>query len=251
MKKISERFRLILLLLGLFIYVSLVIHFSFGIPGGADTTFISSENYTSTPDGRADPGGVIVTMTIDATLQDGSWKAYVGNISGKLVLRNSGGWSIYEWPFDASTLGGFIFASRNDSVNWDNVLCANDSTILAEQDFLGMSSTAADNINNTFNWTEHDAMAMSGPSDIASDSCSATATYVNGTSQPADDTAFFQELLLYDNTDLNFLYGTFIEQSLFGYDSNSTINSTRDFQLIVAENDSSAGTTYYFYADLQ
>ncbi|MBN2053003.1 hypothetical protein JW756_05860 [Candidatus Woesearchaeota archaeon] len=251
MRKISQKFRLLLLFLGLFIYTSLIIHFSYGEPAGADVSYISTSNYSGNPGSRADPGGNIITMTIDTTQQDSAWKAYVGNITGKLVLRNADSWSIYEWPLASATLSGFIFASRNDSVSWSSILCANDSTILAEQEFLGMSSTASDNINNTFNWTDHDAMALSGLSDIAADSCSATATFVNGTSQPADDTAFFQELLLYDNTDLNFVYGTFIEQNLYGYDSNNSINSTRDFQIIVAENASSTGTTYYFYADLQ
>jgi hypothetical protein len=244
--------KLFLLLLSLAIYIGLFIgKYAFADPSGTDVTNISTETYSSAVGSRQDPGGTITTLTLDTTQQDIAWKAYVGNITGKLVLRNSGGWSIYEWATNASGLTGFIFVSRNDTVSWGDVVCANSTVIDTEQAFLGMVTADSDSINKTFNSSNHAAMDMSGPSIIAANSCPSTATYVNGTSQTVNSDASFQEILLYDRTDFNFVYGTFINQNAWGYNNNESINSTYDFQLIVAENTSvSVGTVYYFYADI-
>ncbi|MBN1793060.1 hypothetical protein JW826_05240 [Candidatus Woesearchaeota archaeon] len=244
----------VLLAAVLALYVSLFwVSFGYADPTGADISLILVDyGPNSTAGSRTDPGGTITTLSIDVTQQDQGWKAYVGNLTGRLVLRDSNSMSIYEWDLASSALGGHVFVSRSNSVNWTPLRCANRTDILAEDTFLGLSSSAADSINNTFNYSIHAAMVVGGTTigTFAENSCNSTATFVNGSIQEMNvSTTKFQEILLHDNVDL--VYATFIDQDSDGFATNSTNNLTYDFQLIVAENKSeSTGHTYYFYADI-
>lgn len=227
------------------------VSFSGADPAGASITNLSTDfGPSGSSDSRTDPGGTITTISVDVTQQNSGWKAYIGNLSGRLVLRNSDGQSIYEWSVEDSNLGGNIFVTRASSVNWTPIGCANNSEILAEDVVLGLSSSSVDSINGTFNYSVHDEMDI-GAVTIVADSCNSTATYVNGSAQVINGTnsISFQEILLHDGT--NLVYATVVDQDSFGYDANVTHNRTYDFQLIVAENKSdSVGHAYYFYADI-
>jgi hypothetical protein len=248
--KIKQGFKITLLLIGLALYVSLfLINFTQAVPAGAGVTNYSTETYIVGPQSRQDHGGTITTITLSANQQDSAWKAYVGNISGKMVLKNTAGWSIYEWTMNSSSLTGTVFVTRAGTVTWTSIKCANTTSVDSEQAFFGMNPNANDNINKTFNYTTHKGMTISGVGTITASTCPSTATYVNGTAQTITETSYFQEILLTDTT--NLVYGTFINKNALGYNNNLTENTTHDFQLLVAENGSSAiGTVYYFYADL-
>ena len=249
MVKIKKEFKLLLLLLGFALYVTFLINFTYAVPTGAGLTNISTESYVVSPQNRQDRGGTITTITLSANQQDSAWKAYVGNISGKLVLKNSGGWSIYEWNMNSTSLTGSVFVTRAGTVTWTSIRCANSTFVDSEQTFFGMNTVDSDSINKTFNFTTHKSMTISGVGAISSSTCPSTATYVNGTAQTVAETSKFQEILLTDTT--NMVYGTFIDKNALGYNNNLTENTTHDFQLLVAENGSSAiGTVYYFYADI-
>lgn len=244
--------RQLLILIGISLYLSFIItKLSFADPSGADVTNLSTETYSVSPDPRQDLGGTITTVSLSTTQQDSAWKAYVGNITGTLVLRNSDGWSIFEWALNNSALSGNVFVSRNGSVDWDNIRCANNTIIGSEQSFLGMATADSDNINRTFNYTKHKTMTIGGVGTISNSTCPSAATYVNGSAQAIDESSYFQEVLLYDR--VNLVYGTFIDQNTWGYENNESGggNVTYDFQLLVAENGTAqVGTVYYFYADI-
>jgi len=249
---VNKRAKLVffLIVLSCSLYFALV-GLSKAVPAGVSPSFIASDSGPTTTAGtRTDLGGTITTLTLDVVSQDQSWKAYVGNITGKMVLRNVNGISIYEWNINSSALAGYIFVSRNGSVNWSLIRCANNTIIEGEQDVLSMGLTSADNLNKTFNYTRHGAMAFTGGiSPIDANTCPSTATYVNGSMQGSMDTAVFQEILLTDTT--NLVYGTFINQNSLGFDNNASITKEYDFQFIVGENRSaSVGKTYYFYAEI-
>lgn len=198
-----------------------------------------------TAQSRQDPGGRIITLSLSLDQQDYSWKAYVGNVTGTYVLKNSNNYSIYEWPLGAA-ITGEVYISRNSSANFSTgaVSCASTAEMLAEQTILGMSSSATDNINGTFNSTNHAGFGV-GYNNIALNTCPAIALWVNDTSQSASSTAVFQEIALHDGN--NMVYASLINNDQTGFD-----NTTRfDFQAIVAENrSSSTGTPYYFYIEL-
>jgi hypothetical protein len=245
-KRINQACKLLFLLIGLaFCIAFCLIDFTNAAPTGADVTFVVTDNGpTIIPDNRSDLGATITTITIDAQQRDYSWKGYVGNVTGKFVLRNTNGLSIYEWP-SGSSVSGEIYISRNVSVNWSfgAISCADNTELIAEQTFFGMGSVP-DNINNTFNATNHSAF-MVGSNSIGDSVCRSIATWVNNTAQTPSNTSVFQEIALHDG--VNVVYASIINNDKTGFDNTTTY----DFQAIVAENDTATvGTTYFFYVEL-
>jgi hypothetical protein len=250
-KIITQQIKWVFLAFGLVCYITFIIsQFSYARPMGADVTNLSTETYVFTPESRQDLGGTIATITLSSAQQNPAWKAYVGNITGTLVLKNTDGYSIFEWSVNASTMGGYVFVSRNGTLAWANIACADTSVVDAEQAFLGMVTADSSSINKTFNFSAHDSMSISSVGTIANSTCPSMATYVNGTAQTINEDAYFQEILLSSNS--NLVYATFINQNAWGFDNNASVgDSLYDFQLIVAENESTTvGTTYYFYAEI-
>jgi hypothetical protein len=219
------------------------------IPTGASLTLLTVDTGpTGTPSSRTDPGGTIVTININTVQQNPGWKAYIGNITGSLVLRNADSQSIYEWQLGATALTGNIFISRSGSVNWTPIACANITNVLSEDTILGFSSGSADSLNKTFNYTTHQAMIISGIGTIGANTCRSTATWQNGSAQVVSATSKFQEILLSDQA--NLVYATFIDQDAWGFDNNATNGRTHDFQAIIGDPKNATDYTYYFYADI-
>ncbi len=245
MKHIQKQVKLLLLLACLTAYFTIfIIHFAYADPKGADLTYVNTETFSPSPESRTDDGGNIVTLTINVEQQDDAWKGYVGNVTGVYVLKNSNNYSIYEWPA-AAVITGEVYISRNSSLNFSSgaITCANAGEISAEESFFGMVSGDTDKIINTFNTTNHSAFNV-GSNIIVQDSCNATALWVNDTVQTPSNTSVFQEIILHDGSTL--LYASLINDNKVGFDNTTSY----DFQAIVAENRTSAGTTYYFYVEL-
>jgi hypothetical protein len=225
------------------------ISLSWAIPTGAQVNNLSIDyGPTGLAESRTDPGGSIITISLDAVQQNPGWKAYVGNISGSLVLQDASAMSIYEWTMASAALGGSIFISRASSINWTPIRCATSGEVVAEDAALGFNPSIADSVNMTFNNTVHKGMPISGIGTINNNTCRSTATFVNATRQVVSDTSKFQEILLSDTSSL--VYGTFIDQDSSGFSTNSTNGITYDYQLIVGDPKNITSYTYYFYADL-
>jgi hypothetical protein len=229
------------------IFGSLSFYLANAIPEGATIsgTPIVDIGPNKTAQSRTDPGGRIITLTLDLEQQNYAWKAYVGNVTGTYVLKNSYNYSIYEWPL-GSTINGEVYISRNVSVNFTTgaVSCADSAEMVAEQANLGMAVTDSDSINSTFNSSNHTHFDA-GYNTFTDNQCRAIALWVNDTQQTPSPSATFQEVALHDGN--NFVYASLINNDQTGFD-----NRTRfDFQAIVAENRSSqTGTPYYFYIEL-
>ncbi len=197
---------------------------------------------------RADEGGTITTIAFDLEQQDYAWKAYVGNVTGKLTLDDSENNTIYDWTM--STVTGEVYATRASSTpTWASVVCANDTVIAAEQTDLSMSGV--DRINLTFNMTSHQQFEVSGKNFPQNDCNYTTSTYINDTAQSESVNMYFQEVILYDGS--NIIYITIMESDEIGYETGSAENNTYDFQMLVPENESTSQTsplTYYFYVEL-
>jgi hypothetical protein len=201
-------------------------------------TYISNTTYTSGLINRStDTKGTITTVTLSATQQDYKWKAYVGNVSGTLALADSNGMAIYDW--NTGTPVGEIYVSRFSNINWNTIACVDQTSINTEQTGLSMSATVADNLNATFNATNHAGFSV-GTTPISG--CRSTATYINGNPQSMSPTARFQEVLLRDTATGNLVYTTLVNASAAGYN-----NQNYDFQIIVGENESSTTPTRYFF----
>lgn len=219
-------------------------------PVGPTITHLSNETSVNVGigTGRAnDLGGYITTMNLFAAQQDFGWKAYVGNITGKLVLEDSQNFSIYDWSL--SNPNAEVYISRNQTVAWSTVNCSNRSVILNEDTALTKASTATDSINKTFNETTHRSFIVAGRT-IVNSTCPAIATYVNTneTKQNNGENNLFQEILLADN---NGFGNTLVYTAIAEIDGSGFDNNSYDFQAIVPDDETAGVTnTYYFYVEL-
>ena len=233
----------VLLIAVLFI---LQISILFALPTGPTITLVT--NSTRSPTSAAlvnTTGGSITTMVLNVTAQNLKWKAYIGNVSGSLVLDDADGYSIFDWSL--SEVVGEVYVTRNSSaVSWENVGCANETHLENENIALNHTSNGDDNISKTFNETTHGSFYV-GTVEVPANNCFALHTFVNNQSQ----TTSFEEVVLYDGTTLDdggLVYATPLEQNAQGYNTQNF-----DFQMIVPEValsswDSSTG--YYFYVEL-
>ncbi len=185
-------------------------------------------------------GGTITTININATTQNPRWKGFVGNIDGEFALMDSSLNSLFSW--DINSVTGELYATRNSStIGWDNIACASDTLITAEQNSLNITSTNPDSIQNTFSSSTHNGFYV-GAVQVTANSCRTISLNVNNAQQASD----FQELLLADGSSL--IYTSLLENSTYGYN-----NQYYDFQMIVAENaleGNQPNTPYYFYVEL-
>ena len=171
-----------------------------------------------------------------------SGRAYVGNITGSVALRDSSNISIYDWAL--TTVTGEVYASRNASINWSGIRCITNATLGLEESDLSINTLTVDSVNQTFNNTIH-AEFQVGTTTIGESTCRAIATYVNNTAQAASPTADFQEIAL-DDTRNSVVYATILENNVQGYN-----NEVYDFQLIVPEDPTTTtANAYYFWAEL-
>ena len=236
----------IVILLILILYIAIILNKTnmnvLAAPQGATITFNETENASiKSPDSHTAKGGSFTTLVLNVTSQTSKWKAYVGNVTGKMTLDNANNYTIYDWAL--TTTQGEVYVSRNNSVNFSSVICANDGNISTEENFLNINSSSDDSISNTFDQQIHKSFVVGGTGTIQNSTCYAIATYVNDTSQPADEDADFQEILLSDGIIL--VFTTILEDSQQGFDLGDY-----DFQLIVPDNPGATSTTYYFYAEL-
>jgi hypothetical protein len=216
---------------------------TYAAPQGPIITFNSTETIAPQPaTAITTAGGSFTTLILNATQQTPRWKAYVGNVIGRLVLDDATLRSIFDWTLASVT--GEVYASRNGSIDWASVVCANQSTIINEDAALNMSQNNPDTINRTFGNKIHKSFYV-GTKLIQNSTCNAIATYVNDAAQAPSENANFQEILLQDNIG-RMVYSTLINQNVTGFNTQKY-----DFQLIVAENEyQSAPTTYYMYVEL-
>ena len=214
-----------------------------GVPSGATATNLSTDTGpTITPDNRSDDGGTITYLNLNSVQQNPGWKAYVGNVTGTLTLDDANQNTIYDW--NIATITGEVYVSRDNSVGWGAITCAQAASIATEQTFLGGVAADSDSINSTYNYTVHDAMQV-GVNSIAQSSCPTTYTHVSDAfpASPGLGTDFTAILLEDAGNDI--VYATFIEN-----DVTSFAGGTSDYQIIIPDNSTGVINTYYFYLEL-
>jgi hypothetical protein len=208
--------------------------------GPTSLTELNSERYEGANAYALDAqAGNVTELSISATTISRFWAGYYGNISGTVVLANANNNSLYEW--NATNPQGEIYASRNSSLQWVSVTCADDSLILQEEIDMNMG-TSPERINVTFQYQSHPEFYV-GSNPITQNTCRSTNLYDNTGFQT---NSFFQVLLMEGSTAI---YTTIISPETIGFDGNEY-----DFQMIVPEDGSNANvdtTTYYFYVEIE
>lgn len=242
-----KRFSLLLVVFSLFLLI--LFYQVAAVPSGPTLQVLTNE--TSTVSSAANvsiSGGYIATLNITAKTQNTRWKAFVGNITGKLALDDATGSTIYDWSL--TSIAGEIYTTRNTTTpTWTSIKCTNASLLETENRALNHTS-AQDNITKTFNNGingSHASFSI-GSVTITANSCPTLNTYVGNVSQDSD----FEEIALTDSTNFTaggtIIYASILESDAVGFD-----NFTYDFQMIVPENGApgfSGQTSYYLYVEL-
>ena len=139
------------------------------VPDGV--TIIPIRNETKTPGSGGiinTTGGSITTVNINGTTQNVRWKAFIGNVSGRLTLDDASGATIFDWS--ANSIAGEIYTTRFvGSINWTGINCSN-ATNLINEDIALLHTSPDDNISATFSETTHDGFFV-GTFQIAANSC--------------------------------------------------------------------------------
>ncbi len=215
-------------------------------PEGPTITYNLTVNATPRPATQiTTAGGTFTFLNLNSTTQNFRWKAYVGNITGNLVLQDANGYNIYDWKL--VTIQGEVYVSRNNTINWSDIRCADNESIAQEQTQLNITTARIDSINSTFNQSVHKEFYV-GLIKIPDSNCPAIATYVNGSRQATAANASFQEILLRD-TQPRLVYVSPIEQDAYSYATGNRF----DFQMILPDYGSeaiSSNVPYYFYVEL-
>ena len=218
------------------------------LPEGPSLSIPASSNRTAANGtGHTAGKGSINYAQLTATQQNMRWKAYVGNVSGSLVLQDAEGYNIYDWLLTTS-INGTILASRNNTLNFNALNCTNGTTMIEEQTSLSFGAFTDDNINRTFNSTNHTQFMINN---LPLSNCSAVYTFQNSTRQPThwgNGTNVFQEISIQD-TSRRVAYATKIYNDLLSYKND--LNT--DFQMLLPDygNTSITGAvTYYFFVEL-
>ena len=179
--------------------------------------------------------GNVTELDIEAISITNYWQGYYGNISGAIVLSNANNDTLYNWTM--ATPQGQIYASRNGTLEWTGVGCMDQTDIDAEDTLFG-STGKTDSVNNTFASQTHPALSV-GATSINLDTCRSTSVQGDGSG-----TDYYQ-VLLKEATNTT-VYTAIIDAAKTGFDG-----GTYDFQMLVADDGSTAGTTtYYFYVEL-
>lgn len=231
------------------VFLSFSVYLATAAPSGAEILSNSTSTAgATTPANRTDDGGTVTTIVFETLQQVGSWKGYVGNVTGTLSLDDADSFTLYDWSLAGVSIQGEVYSTRNQSIDWPSVACASSTNIAAEETFHNMTGTDADSISSTFNLTLHDEFVI-GSSTITNSSCSSTATYVNDSAQgmATEADTYFQEVLLNDSTG-SVIFTTILEDDFDGYRNDGT---TYDFQMIVPESDvKPQATTYFFFLEI-
>ena len=225
--------------------------------------------------------GNITELNFDAWTITRTWQGYFGNITGTIVLADQYNNTLYDWS--NTNPNGRIYASRNQTVDWSTIACANKTTILdgTEAQFTLTNETdrlgnyPIDSVNNTFTtstdnqrtdgvttrtvqWANYSTfwvgpVEIKGTGDLAecySAVLHNSSAWVNGNQGAQNDASHWREIALADNNGTgNMVYTSILEQNYAGFDG-----KPHDFEMLVGENGhgtDTATSTYWFYVELE
>ncbi len=179
------------------------------------------------------------------------WQGYYGNVSGEVTLDDADSNTLYSWAL-ANTAGEVYATNTSGTVQWGNITCVNISnatgngegatkingSTLDQQYFI--SNNDKDNFTKTFSNKFAGSVTIGTRTITAAVQCPSTFLYVDNITQSTD----FIELLLFDNLSAVVFTSILEPQGTTGFDNNQW-----NFEMLVAQRNSSVGT-YYFYVEL-
>ncbi len=269
----KELWRTVIFVLFVFSVINLIVTFVYATPigptviiwGNTTKNATQSTKVNASINGTLTPGGYIFTAGLTSIQKNSRWKAYVGNVTGTLVLDDADDNTIFQWSLGTSFSGNVLATRASGNINWSGINCTwiyegsrryNESNRSAEEaENAALSHTSKnDNITATFSKANHSSIQIGGIT-IGKNDCFSLQTRQKDNEQVFSDSnnANFTEVILYDaafnKSGGNIVYQTKIENDITGYRSDSTY----DFQMMLPENGLASwasSTAYYFYVEL-
>ncbi len=235
-------------------------------PFGASVNPLTSERAPQdSPQGINAVAGNVTELNIFGYSITQSWQGYFGNVTGVIMLADSSDKVMYNWS--AASPQGEIYASTNNSINWNYIQCFNfTSTGTYEDDSLNAGGTSQYGTNLTilegiFNIDSEDVDGVdetfylfgSGHNrfftnnrEFSEGECRNTRMFSDAKSGEEDK---FEEVLLYEPSTRSIVFASLLDEDVFGFD-----NNPHDFEMIVLEDGhktDTSTTTYYFWVELE
>ena len=240
---------LVLVLLSIFVYA---------VPEGLGTITVGSNDRKPTNAAGTEvqaQAGNVTELKISASRISNYWQGYYGNITGTITLDDANNYTLYDWNLPSPS--GEIYAANSTVTSWTAPVCINLSSnrpgynctfseaegINSEclnateiEAYYGMDSSITEGINETFTKLMNITVGS-----VSLTQCAATTLYVNNTNQ----SQFWKEAMISINNTETIIFASILEDNYWGFN-----NKTWDFQMIVAEKNTTGTSTYYFYVEL-
>lgn len=213
--------------------------------GVEDVVVESSQRATpDLPTSVSAQAGNVTELNIFGYSTTQSWQGYFGNVTGTLMLADASDNVMYNWSL--ANPEGEIYASMSPSVNWDNIECfdwdANGSWLESQ---FNIEHDDVDGVNETFSYSTGHNLFYANNREISENSCMSAHIF---DSTGSNSNALYQEVLLWDGTDVVFT-SLLEETSVLGFDGRD-----HDFEMLVLEDGHASNldtTPYYFYVELE
>ncbi|MFH0875173.1 MAG: hypothetical protein V1859_04485 [archaeon] len=207
--------------------------FAVADPTGASVTEgTSSTRAGQTAQQVTAEAGNVTGLNINQTKVTDIWQGYYGNISGEITLDNAANQTFYDWNYATTT--GEVYAVNTSISSWSGPTCANQALINTWETGLGITSTWADSINETFKGTSHPSFSVGS---TAFTTCRSTQAYGSGAT-----TEYWNVLV---NVGNNLVFASVVNSTSTGFNGNGA-----DFELLVPTDQATNTEVYYFYAEL-
>jgi hypothetical protein len=232
---------------------------------GMNVTEISSTSQNATAPGSLDAyaGNITNIMIPQGFGTTQAWAGYFGNVSGAIMLADSGDNVMYNWSL--SSPEGEVFASTNNSIVWNHIQCFNltaSGTYQSESGTGGTTNLYGTNLTQleTQYGIEYDDLDGVDETFYLQGAGTHNTFYVNANefeegecqnTRVIDSSGWgnndhFEEVLLYEPITASVVFCALLNEDLLGFD-----DRTHDFEMLVLENGhltDTSPTTYYFYA---
>jgi hypothetical protein len=235
-------------------------------PSGGNLTVInSSRAVAGDPTGVPAIAGNVTELNIYGVSNTRSWQGYFGNVTGTIQLADSSSNVMYNWSLASPR--GEIFASTNDTINWQYLQCfnytstgtfADDTANAGGTSQHGMNLTQLhglfniedrdiDSVEKTFNLFNLDGHIpfYASSLEFSQGECPTSRSFTNiGAAEPGK----FDNALLYEPTSRSVIFTALLNEDVMGFNGR-----THDFQMLVLEDGHGTNTdttTYYFYLEL-
>ncbi len=230
--------KLISLFASLMLLSILVVIQAGAVPTGWTPTNVSNATFANTSGSMAARGGNITNVDFTNVLtQTSKWQGYYGNVTGEIMLGTTSTAKMYNWTLN--TIAGEVFATQASTMNftaWEDLNARTGAQIDTDFGFTGDDS---DNASETFTsdppMINVSGRQINGGANTAAKTFNATGAATWWTIALARTSA----------AESNYVFAGVISNDGEAYD-----NTTKDFQMIVPENENAGVDTYYFYVEL-